>query len=93
MAQGTGSGAVVQPVGSTRRTTPSNLNEQIAMNQVKSNPLNGARQVPIKLNDTRWSSTGGWVKMENIVRLNGGNITVHFNYNTNTGAFADFKFK
>jgi len=77
---------------STGRTTPNNLNEQFAMEQVRSAPLDGARQVPIQLNDARWPSSQGWVKMENVVRLTDGNVTVHFNYNTVTGAFADFKF-
>lgn len=78
---------------STGRTTPNNLNEQLAMDQVKSNPMDGAKQVPIKLNDSRWPSSDGWVKMENAVKTSNGNVTVHFNYNTKTGAFADFKFK
>ena len=76
--------------GSTGRTVPDSLKEQLAMEQVQSDPLNGARQVPKQLNDARWSSTDGWVKMENVVRTFDSNITIHFNYNMDTGEFADF---
>ena len=79
--------------GSTGRKVANDLNEQLVMKQVKSNPMNGATKVPIELKDTRWPATDGWIKMQNVVKTSEGKITIHFNYNTNTGATADFKFK
>src|SRR5207302_2816730 len=43
----------VAPAEPTGRTIPANLKEQLAMQQVKSNPAAG-RQAPIKMNDPRW---------------------------------------
>ena len=40
--------------GNTGRTAPLNLNEQLAMAEVKSNPLSGARQILSELGDPRW---------------------------------------
>ena len=86
--------------GSTGRQVANNLNEQLAMTQVLSNPLKGATQLAIKMNDTthNWLAADGWVKMQNIVKLtdvNGKsiNINIHFIYNTMTKHFDDFKFK
>lgn len=65
------------------------------MHQVRSNPLNGARDLsqldrnPIIMTDSRWPASKGWVKMSN--NVNG--IEIHFVYNKITGAFDDFKFK
>ncbi|MBI3565281.1 MAG: hypothetical protein HY079_08810, partial [Elusimicrobia bacterium] len=73
---------------STGRTEPKNLNEKLAMEQAKADPSKG-QKLPINLNDPRWPSKDGWVKMSMIV--NG--IEVHYNMNTVTGATADFKFK
>lgn len=36
----------------------------MAMHQVQSNLLEGASELPIKLKDTRWQSSDGWVKMQ-----------------------------
>ena len=63
------------------------------MEQVKSNPLNGATDTKITLSDTRWPSSEGWVKMQNdIYTADGSKITIHFNYNPNGNLFDDFKF-
>ena len=79
---------------STGRTEANDLKEQLAMEQVKSDPLNGAKELPIELGDDRWSASDGWVKMQNIVKNSDGTQTViHFNYNKITGGVADFKFK
>lgn len=76
--------------GSTGRYTPYNLNEQLAMRQVLSNPLNGTQEIKsITLSDPRWLAQDGWVKMSN--NVNG--IEIHFVYNKITNAFDDFKFK
>lgn len=74
---------------STGRTTARNLKEQLAMQQVKSNPLSGAKTISTNLNDARWSSSNGWVKMAN--NVNG--VEIHFNYNETLNLFADFKYK
>jgi RHS repeat-associated protein len=80
--------------GSTGRTTPNNLDEQLAMKEVVSNPLDGATAVPTKnMNDPRWLGSEGWVKMQKIIKTSNGKINIHFNYNTKTGMFDDFKFK
>lgn len=73
------------------RTTPDNLMEQMAMYQVQSNPLNGAKDLSNKLEmaDKRWPKEEGWIKMSN--NVNG--IEIHFVYNTKTREFDDFKFK
>ncbi|MHB1452945.1 MAG: RHS repeat-associated core domain-containing protein [Saccharofermentanales bacterium] len=76
--------------GSTGRTTAQNLKEQLAMKQVVSSPLSGAKRLTnITMNDKRWLASDGWAKYESIV--NG--IKIHFNYNSNQGVFDDFKFK
>jgi filamentous hemagglutinin len=75
--------------GSTGRTEAKNLNEQLAMKQVYSNPLQGAKQLNVTMSDSRWSAKDGWVKMSQ--NVNGTEI--HFVYNTITKAFDDFKFK
>ena len=68
----------------------------LAMKQVLSNPLKGATAVPTKnMNNPRWRGSEGWVKMQNIIETSNGKIkiNIHFNYNTKTGKFDDFKFK
>ena len=93
--QGVGNPVKVEGKGNTGRTIPNTLNEQMAMHQVMSNPLNNAIDMsqldkhPIIMTDPRWSASDGWVKMSN--NVNG--IEIHFVYNKITGAFDDFKFK
>ncbi len=92
-------GSVGNPVevagyGHTGRIIPNCLNEQMAMRQVRSNPLDGATELPFVMKDSRWSAEDGWVKMENnVYHSNGDHISIHFVYNKNTGMFDDFKFK
>jgi filamentous hemagglutinin len=43
----------------------------------------------LKMNDARWPSNQGWVKM----RQNVNGVEVHWVENTITGAVDDFKFK
>ncbi|MCC2226148.1 MULTISPECIES: hypothetical protein [Roseburia] len=91
---GVGNPVKVEGRGSTGRTIPNNLEEQMAMHQVRSDPLEGATELPIKLNDTRGKSSDGWIKMESVVKIADGNkITIHYVYNKVTGTFDDFKFK
>ena len=75
--------------GSTGRTEPRNLREKLAMEQVQSNPLEGAKELPIHMTDSRWPMSEGWVKMAN--NVNG--IEIHFVYNKITHVCDDFKFK
>ncbi|BBW98642.1 pre-toxin TG domain-containing protein [Geobacillus icigianus] len=83
---------LVKPLGrgTTGRTTPQNLNEQLAMKQVMSNP-NAGRPVPIRkgMTDPRWPVEEGWIKMTQ--NVNG--YEIHYLKNTKTGQFDDFKFK
>ncbi|WP_460059485.1 RHS repeat-associated core domain-containing protein [Pseudolactococcus yaeyamensis] len=92
---GVGNPVKVVGKGNTGRVVANNLNEQLAMKEVMSAPLSNATELTnIKLNDTRWHHSDGWVKMQNIVRLNNGEkVNIHFVYNKNTGQFDDFKFK
>jgi RHS repeat-associated protein len=78
--------------GSTGRTEPYNLTEQLMMEEVKSDPLINARDPSMKytMGDYRWSAEEGWVKMEVPDRTRG--ITIHFNWNKIYGWFDDFKF-
>ncbi|WP_281274414.1 polymorphic toxin-type HINT domain-containing protein, partial [Allorhizocola rhizosphaerae] len=81
----------LQPLGrgSTGRTTANNLNEQLAMHSVMSNPMGGTI-VPLKkgMTDPRWMGTDGWVKMTQ--RVNG--IEIHYVMNRTTGQVDDYKF-
>ena len=78
---------------STGRTEPANLREQLAMEQVKSNPSAGTQLTRITLNDPRWPSSEGWVKMQQIVPTSQGDINIHYVYNQTLKIFDDFKFK
>ena len=78
--------------GSSGRTEPYNLSEQLAMKQVKSNPYAGTQLTKITLNDPRWSSSDGWVKMQQIIHTSQGDINIHYVYNTILDVFDDFKF-
>ena len=79
--------------GSTGRTEPANLREKLAMEQVKSNPSAGTPLTKITLNDPRWPSSEGWVKMQQIVPTSQGNINIHYVYNQTLKIIDDFKFK
>jgi hypothetical protein len=75
-------------LGSTGRTLPANLAEQLAMKQAMSDPAAGT-QLPLRMNDPRWPASAGWVKMGQ--HING--VEIHYVMNTRTGAVDDFKFK
>ena len=83
----------VDSKGSTAKIFPKNLTEQLAMEQVKSNPSAGTQLTRITLNDPRWPSSEGWVKMQQIVPTSQGNINIHYVYNQTLNIFDDFKFK
>jgi hypothetical protein len=85
--------------GSTGRTVPNNLNEQLAMKIAKHDPLATGKKIDdVPMTDSRWPGKDGWVKMQSIVEHTdaSGNqykINIHFVYNEVTGEFDDFKFK
>ena len=92
--KGIGNPVDILGIGSTGRTEPKNLQEQLAMHEVMSNPLENAVELKLKMGDTRWHSSEGWVKMEKKVSTSSGkNINIHYVYNKTTGEFDDFKFK
>ena len=74
--------------GSSGRVFSRNLKEQLAMEQVISNPLEGATALKFNMLDPRWRGSDGWVKMAR--NVNG--VEIHFVYNTITREFDDFKF-
>ena len=60
-------------------TLARNLNEQLAIEQAMTNPLAG-NVLALKLNDLRWPSSSGWVKMQQIITPGSENINVHYVY-------------
>ena len=64
------------------------------MEQVKSNPLSGSTNTGITMGDSRWPSSEGWQKRQQVVTYTDGTkVTIHFNYTPlNGGLFDDFKF-
>ena len=78
--------------GHTGRHEPRNLTEQLAMEQVKSNPSNGEWLKRINLGDERWSVKDGWVKMQQVVETANGKTTIHYVMNQALGLVDDFKF-
>ena len=74
--------------GSTGRTEPANLKEQLAMEQARSNSGAGRVLTRIAMNDSRWPAEEGWVKMQQ--NVNG--VVVHYVYNPGMDAVDDFKF-
>ena len=79
--------------GSTGRTEADNLVESLAMEQVKSDPLNGSQILnKITLKDKRWAASEGWVKMQSIVKSGTHETTIHFVYNSSLNLVDDFKF-
>ena len=77
--------------GSTAQIVPSNLREQLALEQVKSMPSNGKFLTNITMNDPRWPATQGWVKMQQIIPTSRGNVNIHYVWNTVINIFDDFK--
>ena len=72
--------------GSTGRTRPASLTEQLAMTEVRAAP--SGRVLPFTMTDARWPASAGWVKVSQ--RVNG--VEIHYVRNTATGAVDDFKF-
>lgn len=74
--------------GSTGRSEPKNLREQVSLEMAMANPAAG-RQLPTPMTDPRWPGSSGWVKMTQ--NING--VEIHYVRNTRTGAVDDFKLK
>ncbi len=86
---GVGNPVHIENRGSTAKIPgPKNIQHQVAMEQVKSNPLENAKKLNIKMTDSRWRAEEGWVKMATNIK----GTEIHFNYNELTGQFDDFKF-
>ncbi len=70
---------------------PRDLNEKVLWNGVKANPSNGQ---PLKgmNNDPRFPASAGFQKMQVSQKLSdGSSITIHYQYNSNTGKAYDMK--
>jgi RHS repeat-associated protein len=76
---------------STGRTVALNVTEQMAMRAAMSDPAAGRPLSKVVLSDKRWPAEDGWVKYHWESKFKSARI--HYNYNTKTGATADFKFK
>jgi RHS repeat-associated protein len=73
--------------GSTGRTLPRNLREQLAMTQARANPGLG-RMLNTTMGDARWPAGLGWRKYS--INVNG--VEIHYVRNIVTRAVDDFKF-
>lgn len=81
----------ISTAGPRQSAIPRDLNEQALFNEVQSSPSSG-RSLPGQNNDSRFQASDGFQKMEMTHRLpDGTNITVHYQYNSNTGLPYDIK--
>ncbi len=79
---------------STGRTTWNNLDEQLAMQKVLADPLEGSKKIINNLSDPNLpGNPSDWAKHQTVVDINGNKISIHFDYNSKTGQFLDFKFQ
>lgn len=70
---------------------PRDLNEQTFWKQVESNPSQGGKLDGLN-NDSRFPVEAGFQKMESTHRLpDGSTISIHYQYNSNTGKAYDMK--
>ena len=76
---------------STGRVTPKDLKEQLAMGEVKSNPLGTTSPRMPKMSDTKNNllHEDGWVKRTQ--NVNG--VEIHYVENIKTNETLDYKFK
>ncbi len=76
---------------STGRTSPNDLKEKLAMDEVKSKPSGYTPPRMPKMNDKKNGlyAEDGWVKRTQ----NTNGVEIHYVENTKTGEFIDFKFK
>lgn len=76
-------------LGSTGRTSPNSLKEQLAMTEVRSAPAGTPVPMRDPMGDARWLGSEGWEKMSQKV----AGIDIHYVRNLISGAVDDFKFK
>jgi hypothetical protein len=74
---------------STGRTTPNNLSEKLAMDEIKSNPQLGS-EINLKLNDPRLSDD--CVKIVKYYQTSEGSFEIHYVWDKLNNVFFDFKF-
>jgi RHS repeat-associated protein len=85
-----GRGSTVNPAAG--RFPARNIREQMAIQEAISNPTAGnPLRMRQPMNDSRWPSNQGWVKMSKIVNPGSNQIEVHYVRNTRTGEIDDFK--
>ena len=77
------------PVAGTGRIAAQSLTEQLAMESAQADPEAGSVLRSVVMNDSRWPAGEGWVKMQQVI----SNVVIHYNYNLNNGATADWKYK
>ncbi|MDP3488474.1 MAG: RHS repeat-associated core domain-containing protein, partial [Bacillota bacterium] len=70
---------------------PTNVTEQVAVEQAMSNPAAGKVIKGVVLQDPRWPAAEGWVKMAQHVEGWFHRYEIHYVYNQLTGVYADFK--
>lgn len=72
------------------RWVPENLKEELALEQVLSDPSKGSvLNLKKGMTDPRWKQEDGWVKMTQ--NVNG--VEIHYVWNKVLNVFDDFKFK
>ncbi|MEN6355849.1 MAG: RHS repeat-associated core domain-containing protein [Armatimonadota bacterium] len=81
--------------GSTGRCTPENLSEQLAMEEVLSNPAGGeSLEGKVPMTDDTWPQEDGWIKMQYVHRgPDSKSTTIHYVHQKGTNIYDDFKFK
>lgn len=93
-----GGDGAIKPLGKgstangTTRWLPSTLREKLAVDEAMQNPTAGVTASGA-LRDPRWPASEGWIKLQQTIDPGGGEgpISVHYNYNTVSGAVDDFK--
>ncbi len=85
-----GRGSTVDPAKG--RHHPRNLREQLAIDEAMQNPKAGVDAAG-PMGDSRWPASEGWVKKQQTIYPGGGEgpVSVHYNYNTKTGASRRFQ--
>jgi len=83
--------SILYRYGPTGRTVAKNLQEQLAMKEVMSNPLpfDGEILRRVTMSDPRWLANEGWVK----VAKNVEGVEIHYVWNKLLRVAADFKYK
>jgi len=70
---------------------PSNLREQLCIEQAMSNPTAGIQIKNLSMGDFRWAAQEGWVKMQQTFNLYKEKIIIHYVINKPLKLMDDFK--